>query len=89
MTILSNLKVWQAIAQCTGRSLAQIKADVAEIGDLGIVAEQSRSTQRIMFRPSPHTVRSVFNQMTEIANTSGQAVRVNLNFGSLIGDIFN
>ena len=29
----------KAIAEATGRSLASIKADVAEKGDLGIVAE--------------------------------------------------
>jgi hypothetical protein len=32
------------------RSLQHIKADVGKKGDLGIVAETSRGTQRIMFQ---------------------------------------
>lgn len=40
----------KAIAQTTGRSLQHIKADVGKKGDLGIVAETSRGTQRIMFQ---------------------------------------
>lgn len=64
----------QAIAQSTGRSLAQIKSDTGSIGDLGLVAEQSRSNQRMMFRPAPLTVRSVFDKLKEIAQMTGQAV---------------
>ena len=40
----------KAIAQTTGRSVQQIKADVGVKGDLGIVAETSRGTQRTMFQ---------------------------------------
>lgn len=64
----------QTIAQTTGRSMAQIKADASAAGDLGIVAEQSKSTQRMMFKPAPLTVRSVFDKLKEIAQMSGQAV---------------
>ena len=40
----------QAIAQTTGRSTAQVKADVGKLGDLGIVAESSKGSQRTMFQ---------------------------------------
>ena len=49
----------KAIAQTTGRSVAQIKADVGVKGDLGIVAETSRGTQRTMFQPAALTVPQV------------------------------
>merc|ERR1719175_320738 len=56
----------KAIAQTTGRSVQQIKADVGVKGDLGIVAETSRGTQRTMFQPAPLTVPNVFKQSKEI-----------------------
>ena len=34
------------------RSVAQIKADTGKLGDLGLVAEQSRGGQRTMFQPA-------------------------------------
>lgn len=64
----------KAIAQCTGRTLAQIKADVQEVGDLGIVAEGSRSNQRTMFQPAPLTVPVVYSKLKEIAQMTGHAV---------------
>ncbi|XP_063225753.1 DNA ligase 1 isoform X2 [Bacillus rossius redtenbacheri] len=63
----------RAIAQCTGRTLAQVKADAAELGDLGLVAERSRSTQRVMFQPGPLSVPGVFRKLREIALMTGQA----------------
>ncbi|XP_065200809.1 DNA ligase 1 isoform X2 [Planococcus citri] len=68
---IADMYLMKAIAQCTGRAVHQIKADVAVTGDLGIVAEQSRSKQIIMHRPAPLTVQSVFNQLTAIAKISG------------------
>lgn len=61
----------KAIAQSTGRTLSQVKADAQTTGDLGIVAEQSRSNQKMMFTPAPLTVAGVFQKLIEIANMSG------------------
>ncbi|XP_074105961.1 DNA ligase 1 isoform X2 [Cotesia typhae] len=63
----------KAIAQCTGRTPAQIKADAQEAGDLGIVAEGSRSNQRVMFQPAALTVGNVFTKLKEIAQSTGNA----------------
>ncbi|EJY57894.1 AAEL017566-PA [Aedes aegypti] len=63
----------KAIAQSTGRSLAQIKTDAQNTGDLGLVAEQSKSSQRMMFRPAPHSVEGVFGKLKEIAKMTGAA----------------
>ncbi|XP_035694536.1 DNA ligase 1-like [Branchiostoma floridae] len=64
----------KAIAEATGRKMAQIKTDAQEKGDLGIVAETSRSTQRTMFAPPKLTVRGVFNKLKEISTIKGNDV---------------
>ncbi|KAF6206390.1 hypothetical protein GE061_017623 [Apolygus lucorum] len=63
----------KAIAQTTGRSVAQIKNDAKELGDLGLVAEQSKCSQRMMFTPAALTVASVYTKLKEIAKMTGHA----------------
>ncbi|XP_069186184.1 DNA ligase 1 isoform X2 [Procambarus clarkii] len=63
----------RAIAQSSGRSVEKIKLDAEQKGDLGIVAEQSRSNQRVMFQPANLTVRGVFEKLKEIALMTGTA----------------
>ncbi|KAG7188055.1 hypothetical protein KM043_013221 [Ampulex compressa] len=70
---VADTNLMKAIAQCTGRTLAQIKADVQEVGDLGLVAEGSRSNQRTMFQPAPLTVRNVYSKLKEIALMTGHS----------------
>lgn len=67
----------KAIAQSTGRTIAQIKTDANATGDLGIVAEQSRSNQCMIFQPAKLTVQSVFSKLKDIAQMSGQSVSIN------------
>ncbi|XP_053390607.1 DNA ligase 1-like [Mercenaria mercenaria] len=64
----------KAIAQSTGRSMDKIKSDAQEKGDLGIVAENSRSTQRTMFAPQNLTIPAVFTKLKEIATMTGNSV---------------
>lgn len=71
---IAETNLMKAIAQSTGRTVAQIKADAQAAGDLGIVAEQSKSNQRMIFQPARLTVRGVFDKLKEIAKMSGQAV---------------
>lgn len=68
---VAETNIMKAIAQTTGRSLDQIKRDAQETGDLGIVAERSRSSQRMMFTPAPHTVDAMFNKLKTIAKMTG------------------
>ena len=42
-----------------------------ESGDLGIVAEQSRSAQKTLFKPKPLTIRGVYKVFRKIAHISG------------------
>ena len=72
---IAEFTLMKAIAQSTGRSLAQIKTDAQNSGDLGLVAEQSKSSQRVMFKPAPHTVEGVFKKLKEIATLTGSSVQ--------------
>lgn len=62
--------IMKAIGETTGRSLAIVKSDQNEIGDLGLVAAKSRSNQPTMFKPKPLTVRGVHDGLMKIATTS-------------------
>lgn len=72
---IADTHLMKAIGQSTGRSLTQIKADVHNLGDLGIVAERSRTNQTTLFghRPPALSVRGVFSSLKEIAMMTGQA----------------
>ncbi|KAF2761863.1 ATP-dependent DNA ligase [Pseudovirgaria hyperparasitica] len=67
--------IMKAIGESTGRSLAIIKADQKDIGDLGLVAAKSRSNQPTMFKPKPLTVRGVQESLMTIAQTEGKGAQ--------------
>ncbi|KAK2064531.1 DNA ligase I [Colletotrichum caudatum] len=67
--------IMKAIGETTGRSLAVIKQDQKEIGDLGLVAVKSRSTQPTMFKPKALTIRGVHNGLMSIATVSGNGAQ--------------
>lgn len=61
----------QALAQATGRKEAIIKKEYEESGDLGVVAAQSRATQRTMFAQAALTIAGVFKTFKDIATAGG------------------
>ncbi|EKM83893.1 hypothetical protein AGABI1DRAFT_51454 [Agaricus bisporus var. burnettii JB137-S8] len=63
----------KAIAESTGRSLAVIKADLKREGDLGLVAMNSKTSQKTLFKPKPLTLPFVFSHLKDIATTSGHS----------------
>ncbi|KAI5966049.1 cdc17 [Candida margitis] len=62
----------KAISEGYGRTPAKIKQDLKEYGDLGIVAQKSRSGQRTMFKPTSLDVDTVFDNLTKIAKSTGK-----------------
>ncbi|KAF2471967.1 DNA ligase 1 [Lindgomyces ingoldianus] len=67
--------IMKAVSQSTGRSLAHIKADQNEVGDIGLVAAKSRSKQPTMFKPKALTVPGVHKGLMDIATTEGQGAQ--------------
>ena len=67
--------IMKAIGETTGRSLQVIKADQKDIGDLGLVAVKSRSTQPTMFKPKPLTIRGVHQGLMNVATVTGSGAQ--------------
>lgn len=63
--------IMKAICESCGRTLAKVKDDQKEIGDLGEVALKSRNTQQTLFTPKPLTIKDVHAALKEIATTKG------------------
>ena len=63
----------RALVQATGRSQRAIKEEMLKVGDIGLVAESSRCTQRMMFKPAPLKVETVFSKLQEVARATGLA----------------
>ena len=66
--------VVKAISQSTGRQPKDVKKAFDEVGDLGTVAQQSRSSQRKLAfgaKPKPLGAAYVLRQFRELANIKG------------------
>jgi DNA ligase-1 len=77
----------KAIGEATGRSAKSIKSDMEKQGDLGNVAQASKSNQKTLFKPKPLTIPAVFKGLKEIAMFTGnqsQTRKINKIKGLLI-----
>ncbi|XP_029142252.1 DNA ligase 1-like [Protobothrops mucrosquamatus] len=63
----------KALAQATGRQLDQIKAEAAEKGDLGLVAENSRTTQGTVFASPKLGAAAGFGKLQAIGHMAGSS----------------
>lgn len=61
----------KALSDSTGRKAKDIKLDYQKVGDLGLVAVKSRTSQRTMFPPPPLKTKKVFDTFKKIAMTKG------------------
>ncbi|KAK6543733.1 hypothetical protein TWF694_000467 [Orbilia ellipsospora] len=63
--------IMKAISESTGRSLEKLKAMQSKVGDLGMIAYQSRNAQSTLFKPQPLTVDKIFKGLYKVATTKG------------------
>uniref|UniRef100_A0A5B6ZWV9 DNA ligase n=1 Tax=Davidia involucrata TaxID=16924 RepID=A0A5B6ZWV9_DAVIN len=69
---LGDASIIKALAEACGGKEAKIKADYTKLGDLGLVAKASRSSQSLMRKPEALTVAKVFDTFRLIAKQSGK-----------------
>ncbi|KAF9675160.1 hypothetical protein SADUNF_Sadunf09G0003200 [Salix dunnii] len=62
----------KALAEACGRTEKEVKKQYKDLGDLGLVAKASRSSQSMMRKPDPLTIIKVFNTFQQIAKESGK-----------------
>ncbi|KAL5565806.1 hypothetical protein UlMin_028970 [Ulmus minor] len=69
---IGEASIIKALAEACGRTESQVKKQNKELGDLGLVAKASRSSQSMMRKPDPLTVTKVFDTFRLIAKESGK-----------------
>lgn len=72
---LGDSIIMKAICLATGRQESHIKTELKEKGDLGLIAESSRTNQTLLFKPKPLTCQVVFDRLKSIAEMKGQSVQ--------------
>ncbi|MCD7449099.1 tRNA ligase [Datura stramonium] len=69
---IGDASIIKALAEACGAKEAHIKKQYKELGDLGLVAKASRSSQPLMRKPEALTVAKVFDTFRIIAKESGK-----------------
>ncbi|KAK4441220.1 DNA ligase 1 [Sesamum alatum] len=69
---IGDASIIKALAEACGTKEAHIKKQYKELGDLGLVAKASRSSQPLMRKPEALTVAKVFDTFRLIAQESGK-----------------
>ncbi|KAJ1295063.1 hypothetical protein BS78_01G195200 [Paspalum vaginatum] len=69
---IGDASVIRALAEAYGRKEEHVKKDLKELGDLGLVAKASRSSQKMMFKPKPLTISRVLSTFRTIAKEAGK-----------------
>lgn len=65
--------LFKALAEATGSTLAKLKVEMQNKGDIGLVAEANRCNQKLIFAPKKLTIAGTFNKLREIAQISGNS----------------
>ncbi|KAL5765683.1 hypothetical protein ACOSP7_016300 [Xanthoceras sorbifolium] len=69
---IGDASIIKALAEACGRTETQVKKQYKEMGDLGLVAKASRSSQSMMRKPDPLTIAKVFDTFRLIAKEAGK-----------------
>ncbi|UXI23026.1 small nuclear ribonucleoprotein component [Sarcoptes scabiei] len=65
----------KALSEATGRNMTQLKKQMTDVGDIGLVAETSKSNQKLLIKPKALTVSDVFDSFEKIASMTGRNVQ--------------
>lgn len=69
---IGDASIIKALAEACGRTEAHVKKQYKELGDLGLVAKASRSSQSMMRKPDSLTATKVFSTFRQLAKESGK-----------------
>ncbi|XP_021910323.1 DNA ligase 1-like [Carica papaya] len=69
---IGDASIIKALSEAFGRTEAQVKKQYKELGDLGLVAKASRSSQSMMRKPDALTIAKVFETFQLIAKEAGK-----------------
>lgn len=61
-----------AVSEATGRSIKQLRADHATLGDMGDVAQNACKTVRTLFQPKPLTILGLHDTLLRMAGIKGK-----------------
>ena len=70
---IGDTVLFKALGEATGCTVAKLKTEFQNKGDIGLVAEANRCTQKLIFQPKKLTVNAVFTKFKEIASISGNS----------------
>jgi DNA ligase-1 len=70
---IGDTVLFKALAEATGCTVAKLKTEFQNKGDIGLVAEANRCNQKLIFTPKKLTVAAVFAKLKEIASISGNS----------------
>eukprot|EP00698_Gefionella_okellyi_P001191 TRINITY_DN11113_c0_g1_i2.p1 TRINITY_DN11113_c0_g1~~TRINITY_DN11113_c0_g1_i2.p1 ORF type:complete len:424 (+),score=110.73 TRINITY_DN11113_c0_g1_i2:96-1274(+) len=70
---VGDMILMKAVCDATGRTLASVRQQMADVGDLGIIAQQSRNTQSTLFKPAGLTIEKVYKTFKMIAAEKGHS----------------
>lgn len=73
---IGDALLFKALAESCGSTVPVIKGKFKEAGDLGVVAEQCRGTQKTLMKPKPLTARGVFEKFVAISREQGNKVEL-------------
>ncbi|KAI5016719.1 hypothetical protein ZWY2020_006570 [Hordeum vulgare] len=69
---IGDTSIIRALSEAYGRKEEHVKKNLKELGDLGLVAKASRSSQKMMYKPKPLTISRVLDTFRTIAKESGK-----------------
>ncbi|KAM0845567.1 hypothetical protein ACQ4PT_056278 [Festuca glaucescens] len=69
---IGDTSIIRALSEAYGRKEEHVKKNLKELGDLGLVAKASRSSQKMMYKPKPLTIARVLDTFRTIAKESGK-----------------